>query len=263
MLRIEKYGHQGLPNAEPEGWKNADPEDYQKQSLTFAKCGDQELHNVIAEIYILRNEKCGHWGLPNAEPEGWKNVDPKDYQKWSPRIARCRSRELNNVIAETQEILMMIVEKCGYQGLPHAEPEGWKNADPKDYQKWSPRIKQCDSWESENTNDNNWKMYMLTIAKCGHQGLSNADPERWKNADPEDYEKQSPTIAKCRAWQLNNVIADNQEILMIKVEKCTCWELKNADTKDYQIRSPRVEKMRTPKIMKSGAWELSNADPKN
>ena len=48
---------------------------------------------------MLRIKKCGHQGLPNA--------DPKDYQKRSPRNAKCRSQELNNVIAETQEILMM------------------------------------------------------------------------------------------------------------------------------------------------------------
>ena len=58
-------------------------------------------------MYMLRIEKCGHQGLPNAEPEGCKNADPEDYQKWSPRNAKCGSRELNNVIAETQEILMM------------------------------------------------------------------------------------------------------------------------------------------------------------
>jgi hypothetical protein len=40
---------------------------------------------------MLRIEKCGHQGLPNAEPEGCKNADPEDYQKWSRRNAKCGS----------------------------------------------------------------------------------------------------------------------------------------------------------------------------
>ena len=106
MLRIEKCGHQGLPNAEPEGCKNADPKDYQKRSPTFAKCGAQALNNVIAEMYMLRIEICGHRGLPNAEPK---------------------------VIPENQKIPMMIVKKCTCQEL--------KNADTEDYQMQSLRVK--------------------------------------------------------------------------------------------------------------------------
>src|SRR6266581_1143705 len=66
----------------------------------------------------------------DALPEGqcpWA----KNYQKWSPRIAKCGAQELNNVLAENQKILMKIIEKCGHRGLPNAAPEGGKNADPK------------------------------------------------------------------------------------------------------------------------------------
>ena len=106
-------------------------------------------------------------------------------------------------------------------------------------------------------------MYVLTIEKYGHQGLPNAEPEGWKNADPKDYQKRSPRISKCRSRELNNVIAETQEILMMIVEKCTCWELKNVDIKDYQMQSPWVEKMWTPRITKSRPQELPNVDPKN
>ncbi len=143
-----------------------------------------------------------------ALPEGqcpWA----KNYQKRSPRIAKCGARELNNVLAENQKILMTIIEKCGHRGLPNAEPEGWKNA------------------------------------------------------DPEDCQKLSPRIAKSRYQELNNVIAVNQKILIMIVEKCRCWELKNADTDDYQKWSPRVDNMRTLNITKSGARELRNAEPEN
>src|SRR6266567_2474745 len=47
----------------------------------------------------------------DALPEGqcpWA----KNYQKRSPRIAKSRYQELNNVIAVNQKILIMIVEKC-------------------------------------------------------------------------------------------------------------------------------------------------------
>ncbi len=48
---------------------------------------------------------CGMWG------------ESKD-------LPKCGARELNNVLAENQKILMTIIEKCGHRGLPNAEPEG-------------------------------------------------------------------------------------------------------------------------------------------
>ena len=90
-------------------------------------------------------------------PRFEKIVDPEYYQKWSLRIAKCGSRELNNVIAETQEILMMIVEKCTCREL--------KNVDTKDYQKWSPTCAKCGVQE---LNIVIAEMYILRIEKCGH-----------------------------------------------------------------------------------------------
>ena len=219
MLRIKKCGHQGLPNAEPAGWKNADPEDHQKRSLRIAKYGAWQVNNVIAEnqeILIMIVVTCTCWELKNADtedyqmqsPRGGKNADLEDYQKWRPRIAKCRGWELNNVMAN---MYMLRIKKCGCRGLPNAEPAGWKNIDSEDYQKWSLRIAKCRGQELNNVIAN---MYMWTIKKCRHRGLPNAEPAGWKNGDSEDYQKRSLRIAKCRGRELKNVIAE--EIIMMK-----------------------------------------------
>ena len=126
-----------------------------------------------------------------------------------------------------------------------------------------PRITKSGARELNNVLAENQKILMTIIEKCRHRGLPNAEPEGWKNADPEDCQKLSPRIAKSRYQELNNVIAVNQKILIMIVEKCRCWELKNADTDDYQKWSPRVDNMRTLNITKSGARELRNAEPEN
>ena len=126
-----------------------------------------------------------------------------------------------------------------------------------------PRITKSGARELNNVLAENQKILMTIIEKCGHWGLPNAEPEGWKNADPEDCQKLSPRIAKSRYQELNNVIAVNQKILIMIVEKSRCWELKNADSDDYQKWSPRVDNMRTLNITKSGARELQNAEPEN
>ncbi len=143
-------------------------------------------------MYILRIEKCGQWGLPNAEPEGWKNADPEDYQKRRLRIAKCGSRELNNVIAETQEILMRKLKnvhvenwkmrtpritKSGARGLKKCRPQGLPKAEPDICQMWSPSIKQCDSWD---VHVENWNMRTQRITKCRAQG------DTWESENTND-----------------------------------------------------------------------------